>query len=264
MPSTDNESLQAKIFNKIAAKHNLGYVVADETLTIQAHNSVIACWTDISPSQLIGLPLTALFEELVGYEATLALVAKNQHTDLTFPPIQRPSASGAIQTLHLTAEPFNECNPQLLLTIIDITHLAENNTFYSAVTESRTALICRFRADGRLTFVNQAYCRDVKKSPGKLIGQSFLTFIASEDRQYVKEAIALLDAQNPVITTEHRIILPPNKVRWQQWTYRAILGEQGQCLECIATGQDVTRQKQIEESLQRVRFSIDWVVDSVF
>ena len=264
MPPTHNETLQAKIFDKIAARHNIGYVVTDETLIIQDHNLVIADWTDKNSGQLTGLPLTALFEELAGYEATLALIANNQHDSLTLPPLQRPNASGPIQTLHLTAESFDDNSSQLLLTIIDMTPLAENNTLYSAVVESQTEFVCRFRADGSLTFVNKAYCRTLKKCPEDLIGRSFLTFIVDEDRPYVSGAIDLLSAQNPVITTEYRTMLPSNEIRWQHWTYRASLGEQGQLLECMAIGRDVTRHKQTEQVLQRVRFSIDRVGDSVF
>ena len=50
---------------------------------------------------------------------------------------------------------------------------------------------------------------------------------------------------------EHRIILPGGKVRWQQWSDRAIFDEQGKVREYQSVGRDITDQKTAEDELRR-------------
>src|SRR5215471_16532406 len=55
-----------------------------------------------------------------------------------------------------------------------------------AVTEDQR-LVCRWRPDGTLTFVSDAYCRYFGLSVEQLIGRSLLTFVAEADRDRVRE-----------------------------------------------------------------------------
>ncbi len=67
----------------------------------------------------------------------------------------------------------------------------------------------------------------------------------------VKQHIRALTREKPVGTVEHRIIMPDGKIRWQQWSDRAIFDPDGRIIEYQSVGRDITRQKEADEELQR-------------
>ena len=122
---------------------------------------------------------------------------------------------------------------------------------YRAIVEDQTELICRFKPDGTLTFVNDAYCRYFDKQPEDLIGHSFLPLIPEADWRQIENLIASLSQAHPVVTIEHRIILPNGEIRWQQWSDRVIFDQQGHLVEYQSVGRDITERKRAEIELQR-------------
>ncbi len=138
-----------------------------------------------------------------------------------------------------------------------LTELEESEMRYRAIVEDQTELICRFRPDGTLTFVNLAYCRYFQKTPEELLGNSFLPLIPQEDQHIITKQQNLLTAQNPVVLYEHRVILPDGDVRWQQWFDRALYDEKGEAMEFQAVGRDITHQKVAEEELENARADLE-------
>lgn len=121
---------------------------------------------------------------------------------------------------------------------------------YGAIVEDQTELICRFRPDGRLTFVNGAYCRYLGKDPEELLGREFVSLIVEEDRRRVETAIFALGQDNPVSTLEAPVVLPGGEMRWQHWANRAIFDDQGIIAEFQSVGRDITQRKKAEEALK--------------
>jgi len=121
---------------------------------------------------------------------------------------------------------------------------------YQSVVEDQTELICRFSPDGRLTFVNDAYCRYFGLSKAACLEKQQVVEIPKEDRAIVQQHIKSLTKTNPVGSIEHRIIMPSGKIRWQHWSDRAIFDPDGMIIEYQSVGRDVTRQKEAEEELQ--------------
>jgi PAS domain S-box-containing protein len=129
--------------------------------------------------------------------------------------------------------------------------LQQSEARYRAIVEDQTELICRFKPDGTLTFVNDAYCRYFSKECFELIGHSFLLVIPEEDREFLTQSFSLSDEQ-PIITYEHRVILPSGEIRWQQWTDRAVMfDEQGKVIEFQGVGRDITELKQAEAEIRK-------------
>lgn len=125
--------------------------------------------------------------------------------------------------------------------------LRESEARYRAIVEDQTELICQFKSDGTLTFVNNAYCRYFNKQLSELIGKSFLPLIPEEDQEFVTKNLSSLSQAQPIFTHEHRVILPSGEIRWQQWTNRGVMFDQsGKITEFQSVGRDITQSKQAE------------------
>lgn len=124
--------------------------------------------------------------------------------------------------------------------------LRKSEARYRAVVEDQPDLICRFNPDTILTFVNESYCRYYGKRRDELIGHSFMSLVPVSERENVKRAYTSLTPEHPVITYAFPVALPDGRMRWQQWTDRAIFDERGRFIEYQSSGADVTEQKEAE------------------
>jgi PAS domain S-box-containing protein len=139
--------------------------------------------------------------------------------------------------------------------------LKESEAHFRSIVQDQIELIWRYLPDGTLTFVNEACCWYFGQEPEELLGQSFFRFIPDEDQQEVRNRIASLQRGNPVVETEHRIILSEHTIRWHHWTNRIIWDDQGRVIEYQGTGQDITERKQMEEELRRYRERLEELVE---
>lgn len=128
--------------------------------------------------------------------------------------------------------------------------LKESEARYRAVIEDQVDLIRRFLPDGRLTFVNSAFCRYFGKSMEELIGRNVMTLIQPEEQELFKKQIFSLTVTCPVATVERKFVRPDGEVCWQQWVNRAIFDGSGQLVELQSVGRDITSQKQVEQQLK--------------
>ena len=122
---------------------------------------------------------------------------------------------------------------------------------YRNVVEDQTEFICRFSPEGKLTFVNGAYCRYFALDKDACIGTHHTVVIPPEDQQLVKQHLAALTPDHPLAVVEHRLIMPSGEIRWQRWSDRAIFDPAGRILEYQSVGRDITDKKEAEEKLMR-------------
>jgi len=127
--------------------------------------------------------------------------------------------------------------------------LRESQAHYHSVVEDQTELICRFTPDGRLTFVNRAYCRYFDKKAEDLIGRKLITDILDDMDQDLLSSLSSMGSENLMVTREYRVVVRDGEIRWQQWNIRAICDEQGRTVEFQGVGRDVTARKRAEERL---------------
>jgi len=119
---------------------------------------------------------------------------------------------------------------------------------YRALVESMPALVCRFRPDGALSYVNRAYCTYFGCTPDELVGRDFFRFIPPHDRDRVRAKFEGLSATKPEVTYEHRVFDCEGQERWQRWTDRALF-EDGELLEYQSIGYDVTAERKSKDEL---------------
>jgi len=124
---------------------------------------------------------------------------------------------------------------------------------YRSVVDAQTDLVCRWKRDGTLTFVNDAFCRYFGLPRDELVGSDFLSFVDDREFDNVRKQIALITRQDPIVSYTHRVILPGGIQRWQQWTTRAFFGGTSGIEEYQSVGQDITERKLAEEELEKHR-----------
>jgi PAS domain S-box-containing protein len=163
--------------------------------------------------------------------------------------------SPAVRWFRLTVTPFNPPLGGAVVMHSDVTEqqrlneaLRQSEERYREVVESQTELVCRYRGDCVLTFVNEAYCRFFSRSRASLLGRPFLELVPEAAHAGIKEQIALMCRDRQVRSYEHEVLGADGSVRWQQWMDFPILDERGEIEEFQAVGRDITDRKRAEEA----------------
>ncbi|MEO6002472.1 MAG: ATP-binding protein [Opitutus sp.] len=111
---------------------------------------------------------------------------------------------------------------------------------YRGIVEDQVDLICRFRTDGRLTFVNGSYARAFGRKRNELVGSAYPFF---------KD----VPAGELSASSEREIDLAAGGRIWVQWTQRAIKDSFGEIVEYQAVGHDVSARREAEAALTRAK-----------
>jgi PAS domain S-box-containing protein len=115
---------------------------------------------------------------------------------------------------------------------------------YRGIVEDQFDLICRYKPDGALTFVNGAYCRFYGKKRTELLGQPFAG-LASRSRMPWNS--------DPAVHTYEQDIETATGTTWLQWVVREIHDHEGRIVEYQAVAHDITARKLAENALHRAK-----------
>jgi PAS domain S-box-containing protein len=128
--------------------------------------------------------------------------------------------------------------------------LRRSEARYRAVVESQAEMLCRFRTDGEILFVNDAYARALGTMPDALIGQSFWDFVDGADRASMRETLERLTPEDAEARTESRFKTKDGP-SFTLWTTRGLAFDSGgRVLEAQSTGIDITDRRRAEEALR--------------
>lgn len=178
-----------------------------------------------------------------------------------FPVVINERLAGKFMTYYDSRHSFKDEEIELGLTIagqlaLGIQHtraeraLHESEQRYRAVVDSQAEMVCRFRPDGTILFVNVAYARARGTTPEALVGCNFWGFVADEDRPAVQAMLGRLTPASPEVRIENRFETSGG-VRWTLWTNRALSFDAGgHWTEAQSTGIDITEHKRAEEALR--------------
>jgi PAS domain S-box-containing protein len=112
---------------------------------------------------------------------------------------------------------------------------------YKGIVEDQPDLICRYKNDGKITFVNGAYARAVNRKRNELVGQDF---------PYFAPGAAIADEP---YTFESEMVFNDGRRLWIRWTQRAIKDDERTTMEYQAVGHDITERKEAEAALLRAK-----------
>ncbi|WP_320171141.1 ATP-binding protein [Maridesulfovibrio sp.] len=135
--------------------------------------------------------------------------------------------------------------------------MTPQDAIYRAVVEEQTELIRRFRPDGRLTFVNRAFCRFYGRSAEELLATRFQDLLEPNEREEIVSQLYSLTPDNPEIATEPSFKGKDGTVHYVQYVTRAIFDENGGVVEYQSVGRDVTARRQAEATLAEARAAME-------
>lgn len=126
--------------------------------------------------------------------------------------------------------------------------LRQSEEKYRAVVEDQTEVITRWKADGTITFINNAGCRLWGRTREDILKLRFNSFVYKDDLALVKRNLSSLTPENPINIDENRTIRN-GEIRWFQWTDRAFFDQEGRVIEYQSVGRDITELRKITEDL---------------
>ncbi len=118
--------------------------------------------------------------------------------------------------------------------------LRESEARYRAVVDDQTELVCRYRPDTTLTFVNRAFADFYGRSQEECIGLRLLDLYPAVDRHREIERLASFGPELQVQTLEDWELDARHQLYWYQWTDRAFLDDNGNIVEFQSVGRDAT------------------------
>jgi len=126
--------------------------------------------------------------------------------------------------------------------------LQRREQFYHTILEDIPEMICRWYPDGRISYVNEAYCRHFQVSRAELLQQGgFPLFHPGASRLDA----ALYRAQ-PVVVMEFPVPQADGTQHWERWVDRALFEEDGTIREFQSVGEDITARKRAEQETTRL------------
>jgi len=106
-----------------------------------------------------------------------------------------------------------------------------SDTLYRSIAEERCDPIIRFRPDGGITFVNQAFVRYFGIPPDDAQGTDLFRFIPAEDRTGVLLLLKTLTPMRPTVTSGHNVVRNNREMVFSRSSFRGVFDKEGKPVE---------------------------------
>ena len=135
---------------------------------------------------------------------------------------------------------------------------------YRSLVEDQTEMLITADGNRRLTFVNDATCRIIKRSREDLLGHRIEEIMDKEVQRVVMPKLDSLNIDNPIVYLEAQLLAHRGDQRWTQWSIRAILNhDKTKIIRYHAVGRDVTALKSTELALRRSQQQYRSVINQI-
>ena len=125
-----------------------------------------------------------------------------------------------------------------------------SDAVYRDLVENQQDLIVQFNLEGRLLFVNKAYCETVGKTRDELIGSVFMP--VTEERYSDVVATQMTKLFRPPYGCIVEQWLQTNKgMRCISWSAKSVLGNDTSVVSIVATGRDITPLKNEQKAIRK-------------
>lgn len=204
-----------------------------------------------------------------------------QHLSVFNLQFRQRTPSGQIKWVHCCATPKRLKSGEttwfgIMLDVTDLKQAEEallaSETQYRDLVQTANSIILRWDKTGRITFLNQYGQRFFGFQASEILGRHVVDTIVPKTEMSGRDLESLMAdiCQNPANYQDHEnenIRSDGSKV-WVKWTNKPVLNEQGELIEVLSVGFDITARKQAEEALfdseLRFRSIIENVNDVIY
>ena len=156
----------------------------------------------------------------------------------------------------------------LARSIEDLAVLLQSAQFqYKAVVEDQTEMICRFDADGNLSFANQVFLRMFQMEDQPMEGKAVRDILPENAANDFAARFQRLSPEKPLTTYTHEVSFTPGVLSWFRSTLRKNFSSEGNCQGGQWVAADITAQiaaqRQTLESEQRFRRLFETASDGI-
>ena len=120
--------------------------------------------------------------------------------------------------------------------------LRDSEAQYRTIVDTQTDLVCRYRPDTTLTFVNPAFCAFYGGTSDEWLGRQLIDVFPVDDRAGELARLASFHPDAPVQTQRDWEPRHDGEVRWYEWTDTATFDDHGQTIEFQSVGRDINEQ----------------------
>lgn len=115
---------------------------------------------------------------------------------------------------------------------------------YRDIVQNQKEFICRLSKNSRLTFVNNAFCRQLNQQLFQMLGISVFEFIHADERHNVEALLTQLRqaGEGHTVSLSVRMLGLENAVHWVDWTFSSLAGTAESGDEIQGVGIDITEQ----------------------
>jgi len=126
----------------------------------------------------------------------------------------------------------------------------DSREWYRTIAKDIPALVTRISPDFIITLANYAYCAFMGVSVDKVTGSPLAHFVPEENLPLVVNHLIALNPLKPIATHEHTNIAFDGSERWIKWTNRALFDYEGELIEYLSIGEDITDYKNAFQQLK--------------
>jgi len=178
--------------------------------------------------------------------------------------IPYPSLEGPARWLNMSAYPLKNLDGQvdgIIEHIREVTEskraeeaLRQSEAKYRELVQNANSIILRRNAEGRITFFNEFAQRFFGYTEDEIIGKNVVGTIVPEKDRAGRDLAAMIKdiGLNPAeySTNENENMRKNGERVWVSWTNKAIRDKNGNIVEILCVGNDVTERKQLEGKLR--------------
>ena len=261
-------------FRSIWEKSADGMRLTDKEGVIQAVNPAYCRIVRMKEEELMGHPYTVSYQDQENAEQRLENYRRN-YADRDIPERveqQVTFRSGRTAELELSNSfvEFEGQDPMVLSVFHDLTdrkvaekRLRESELLYHSLVENLPQNIFRKDAEGRFTFVNDGFCRELGKTREEIVGKTDSDlFPKALAEKYQKDDQALMASKEPYETVEAHYVPGQGKI-YVQVVKNPLFDTQGNIAGLQGIFWDVTERKRIEEQLAFERDLLRALLDNV-
>lgn len=122
---------------------------------------------------------------------------------------------------------------------------------YRAIVEDNPEMIVRFKPNGTITFVNQAYCTFVGMTSFQLIGSRLTAISSAEFSKLMESLLSDISPEMVPDISEHCIKKKNGEQFWYRWKTQPIRNDEGNFIEYQSIGEEITDEKRAEQANQQ-------------